>query len=83
MREPGSDGNLNVKFFNFFLIMCFMTLLTIGEESQIVRSIVHHFICDLIDYMTNRFPCIPDFAWISHALPLDASFPVIVDSYHA
>ena len=24
--------------------------------------------------MTNRFPYIPDFAWISHALPLNNSF---------
>ncbi len=50
MREPGSDGNLDVMFF---------------------RSIVHHFTWNLLENMTNRFPHIPDFAWISHALPLN------------
>ncbi len=48
-----------------------MTLLTKGEEGQsTVRSIFHHFTWNLLENMTDRFPHIPDFAWISHALPL-------------
>ena len=39
-----------------------MTLLTKGEEG--------HFTLNLLENMTNRFPQIPDFAWISNALPL-------------
>ncbi len=74
MREPGSDGNLNVMFFENFQMICLMTLLTKGEEGQTlkstVRSIVHHFTWNLLENMTNRFPHIPDFAWISHVLPL-------------
>ena len=35
-----------------------------------VISIVHHFTWNMLENMTNRFPHIPDFAWISHALPL-------------
>ncbi len=60
MREPGSNGNLNVMFFKNFQIICLNT----------VRSFVHHFTWNLLKNMTNRFPHIPDFAWISHALPL-------------
>ncbi len=56
MREPGSDGNLNVMFFKKFQIICLMT-------------IVHDFTWNLLENMTNRLPHIPDFAWISHALP--------------
>ncbi len=40
-----------------------------------VRSIVHHFSWKLLENMTNRFPHIPDFAWISHALPLNTLIP--------
>ena len=62
MREPGSDGNLNVMFFQK------------NSDNMLndppVRSIVHHFPWNLLENMTNRFPHIPDFAWISHALPL-------------
>ena len=32
MREPGSDGNLNVMFFKKFQIICVITLLTKDEE---------------------------------------------------
>ncbi len=75
MREPGGDGNLNVMFFfRKFQIICLMILLTKGEEGQAfkitVRSIVHHFAWNLLENMTHRFPHIPGFAWISHALPL-------------
>ncbi len=70
MREPGSDGNLNVMFFQKISDNILMTLLTKGEEGQsTVRSIVHHFTWNLLENMTNRFPHIPDFVWISHALP--------------
>ncbi len=55
MRGPGSDGNLNVMFF---------------KNSQIIYLIFHHFTWNLLENMTNRFPHTPDFAWISHALPL-------------
>ena len=76
MREPGSGGNLNVMFFKNLQIICLMTLLTKGEEGQTLirlgRSIVHHFRWNLLENMTNRFLHIPDFAWISHALPLKA-----------
>ncbi len=37
MREPGSDGNLNVMFFKNFQIICLMTLLTKGEEGQTLK----------------------------------------------
>ena len=47
MREPGSDGNLNVMFYKKFQI--------------------------ILENMTNRFPLIPNFAWISHALPLNST----------
>ncbi len=63
MREPGSDGNLNVMFFTKIQTVCLMTLLTKSEEG-------HHFTMNLLENMTNRFPHIPDFAWVSHALPL-------------
>ncbi len=46
-----------------------MTLLTKRELGQTL-SIVHHFTWQLLENMTDRFPHIPDFAWISHALPL-------------
>ncbi len=38
---------------------------------------VHHFTWNLLENMTNRFPHIPDFAWISHALPLIHSYPLL------
>ena len=38
-----------------------------------VRSTVHHFTWILLENMTDRFSHIPDFAWISHALPLKAA----------
>ncbi len=79
MREPGSGGNLNVMFFKNLQIICLMTLLTKGEEGQTLirlgRSIVHHFRWNLLENMTNRFLHIPDFAWISHALPLKVLHP--------
>ncbi len=31
---------------------------------------IYHFTRKLLENMTDRFPHIPDFAWISHALPL-------------
>ncbi len=37
MREPGSDGNLNVMFFKKFQIICLMTLLTKCEEGQTLK----------------------------------------------
>ncbi len=46
-----------------------MKLLTKCEEGQTL-SIVHNFTWKLLKNMTDRFPHIPDFAWISHALPL-------------
>ena len=38
MREPGSDGNLDVMFVKNFQIICLMTLLTKGEEGQNLLS---------------------------------------------
>ena len=62
MREPGSDGNLNVMFFKTIQIICLMTLVTKGAEGQTLKmTIVHHFTWNLIENMTNRFPHIPDF----------------------
>ncbi len=55
MREPGSDGNLNVMFFKNF-------------------QMIHHFTWKLLEIMMDRFPHIPDFAWISHALPLKFNY---------
>ncbi len=69
MTEPGSDGNLNVMFFKHFQIICLMTLLTKRKEGQTLK-IVYHFTWKLLENMTDRFPHIADFAWISHALPL-------------
>ena len=40
------------------------------NDPPTVRSIVNHFTWNLLENMTNRFPHIPNFAWISHALPL-------------
>ena len=51
MREPGSDGNLNLMFFK--------------KNSDNTWN--------LLENMTDRFPYIPDFAWISHAWPLNSS----------
>ncbi len=48
MRNPGTDGNLNIMNINKF----------------------HHFTWNVLKNMTNRFPHIPDFAWVSHVLPL-------------
>ncbi len=72
MREPGSGGNLNVMSFKTFQIICLMTKgqtlkITIWELSGASFIILH-----LLENMTNRFPHTPDFAWISHALPLKA-----------
>ncbi len=67
MREPGSDGNLNVMF--FFQKFSDNTVNSPIENLWYVMSIVHHFTWNLFENMTNRFPHIPDSAWISHALP--------------
>ena len=40
-----------------------------------VSIIVHHFTLNLLENMANRFQHIPDFAWISHALPLKTTSP--------
>ena len=37
MREPVSDGNLNVMFFKNVQIICLMTLLTKREEGQTLK----------------------------------------------
>ncbi len=45
MREPGSDGNLNVMFFKNFQIICLMSLLTKGKEGLLSGAsfIILHF----------------------------------------
>ncbi len=57
MRNAGIGGNLNIT--------------NIDKLHIILLYIVHHFTWKLLEYMTDRFPRIPDFAWISHALPLN------------
>ncbi len=37
IREPGSDGNLNVMFVKKIQIICLMTHLTKGEEGQTLK----------------------------------------------
>ena len=70
MREPGSDGNLYVMFFKKNQIICLMTLLTNFEEGQTFK-----ITWKLLEKMTDTFPHIPDFAWISHALPRNIIAP--------
>ncbi len=45
MREPGSDGNLNLIFFLNFQIICLMTLLIKGEEGQTLNDLVFLVYC--------------------------------------
>ena len=40
MRDPGSDGNLNVMFFKKFQIICLRTLPNKGEASQTLKFII-------------------------------------------
>ena len=97
MREPGSDGNLNVIFFqkisdNMLKSECprksksgklpkIDFLLTKHIEGNLFfevfsdfhflgHSLFHYFTWNLLENMMNRFPHIPDFSWICHALPL-------------
>ncbi len=39
-------------------------------KKPISSSLIYFYTFYLLENMTNRFPHIPDFAWISHALPL-------------
>ncbi len=63
MREPGSDGNLNVMFFKKKSDNDFNRAYAVNRR--------FNFTWNLSENMTNRFTHIPDFAWISHALPLN------------
>ena len=40
------------------------------DSLENVSGIVHHFTWKLLEHMMERFPHIPDFAWIFYALPL-------------
>ncbi len=67
MRNPGTDSNFFIRNINNLMMV---DPPKNGIKQKDLRSIVLHFTCKLLENMTNMFPHIPDFAWISHTLPL-------------
>ncbi len=57
MREPGSDGNLNVMFFKNFRIVCLMILLTKGEEGQTLGIHRRNCLGDDFNYLVFLMYC--------------------------
>ncbi len=73
MREPGSDGNLNVTFFQNISD----NVLTLFPKNNAITTQNRY-----IGHCVNFFAIIlhiPDFAWISHTFPL--KLPCSIDAY--
>ncbi len=76
MREPGSDGNLNVMFFKNFQMICLMTFLTFSQEGQTLKISIHcqeHLSSFYMEFIRKHDEQVSTYTWFCLDLSCIAS----------